>query len=138
MSTTTNKAIMSRFWDELFSQEKVEIVSEIVSDTFQNHSDNPGELPGIAGLIGFVHSIHSAFPDIRIVPEMLLAEGDKVATRWRAIGTHIGEFMGVGPSGKQINFTGTSIHQLTDSKIIAGWDSWDTLTLLQQMGAIPA
>jgi predicted ester cyclase len=80
---------------------------------------------------------HSAFPDLRVTIEDQVAEGDKVATRWRVRGTHQGEMMGVSATGKQVAFTGTQTDYISGGKIVESWSNWDTLGMLGQMGAGP-
>ncbi|MER3404875.1 MAG: hypothetical protein C4289_06680, partial [Chloroflexota bacterium] len=64
--------------------------------------------------------------------------GDKVATRWTAVsGPHKGEFMGIPPTGQQATVTGITISRLADGRIVEEWLNWDTLGLLQQLGAVP-
>ncbi len=82
----------------------------------------------------------AAFPDYQAEHQELIAEGNKVVTRFIGRGTHQGEFMGVAPTGKQITFNGVSIDSIVDGKlsesfIIMGW-----LSILQQLGAttVPA
>jgi predicted ester cyclase len=67
----------------------------------------------------------------------MIAEGDKVAIRWAARGTHQGELLGIQPTGKQATWTGISIYRFADGKIVEAWWSKDVLGLLQQLGVIP-
>jgi steroid delta-isomerase-like uncharacterized protein len=80
----------------------------------------------------------SAFPDLQLTTEDLVAEGEKVAIRntWR--GTHQGAFQGVPPTGKYVTFTGTDLFRVEGGKIAEQWADLDALGLLQQLGAIPA
>ena len=76
-----------------------------------------------------------AFPDIEIVIDDQFAEGDRVANRWRDIGTHTGTFMGIAPTGKRVSFTGISIDRIAGGKVVESWINWDELGLLRQLGA---
>ena len=80
----------------------------------------------------------SALPDLQFTIDGQLAEGDQVATRWTSSGTHEGELMGIGPTGNRVTIEGIVIHRLADGKIQEGWWNWDTMGLMQQLGAIPA
>jgi predicted ester cyclase len=80
---------------------------------------------------------HSAFPDLRVTIEDQVAEGGKVATRWRVRGTHQGEMMGVTATGNQVTFTGTQTDYISGGKIVESWSNWDTLGMLGQIGAAP-
>lgn len=137
MSTEANKAIMRRFWDELFTQGNTEVADEIVGADYLNHDPAPGEQPGRAGLAAFVAHMHAGFPDGRFEVERFVVEGDTVVTRWRATGTHHGAFMGIPATGRAVNITGVAIHRIADGRIVESWGNWDMLGLLQQLGVLP-
>jgi predicted ester cyclase len=67
----------------------------------------------------------------------MIAEGDKVVTKWLAEGTHRGELMGAKPTGKRISVSATVIDRIKDSKVIEHWANRDDLNFLQQIGLIP-
>jgi len=67
----------------------------------------------------------------------MVAEGDKVATRWTMTGTHQGELMGIPPTGVRITVTGISMSRFADGKLAEGWNSYDILGMMQQLGVIP-
>jgi predicted ester cyclase len=79
-----------------------------------------------------------AFPDFKIIADDMLAEGDKVVTRYTIQGTHIGTFMGIAGKGKKLNIKGVQIDKIVDGKRVENWDFPDALGLLTQVGAIPA
>jgi steroid delta-isomerase-like uncharacterized protein len=79
----------------------------------------------------------SAFPDLKLMVEDQIAEGDKVVTRWSATGTHQGELLGIPPTGKQTTATGITIDRIQGGKIVETWTHWDNLGLLQQLGVVP-
>ena len=70
--------------------------------------------------------------------DQIIEQGDKVVARWTATMTHKGEFLGFAPTGKKVTITGTSTQRISDGKIVEGWDNWDQLGLLVQIGAVPA
>ena len=69
--------------------------------------------------------------------EDLIAEGNKIVARWRSHATHQGEYMGIPPSGKEVEFTGISVYRIEAGKIAESWNVEDQLGLMQQIGAIP-
>jgi steroid delta-isomerase-like uncharacterized protein len=77
------------------------------------------------------------FPDVVSTIEDLIAEGNKVVARWRSHATHQGEYMGIPPSGKEVEFTGISVYRIEAGKIAESWNVEDQLGLMQQIGAIP-
>ena len=134
----TNKAILRRFFEELFTAGDLSVADEIVALSYVNHNAVPGETPGRDGLKQFVTDLHTAWADLNFVVEDQVAEGDKVTTRWTVTGTHQGEFAGVPATGKPISVSGTNIHRVTDGQIQEGWLDWDALGMMQQLGVIPA
>jgi predicted ester cyclase len=76
--------------------------------------------------------------DTHFTIEDVIAEGDKVVTRWTARGTHKGELQGIPPTGKQVVVTGIVINRLVNGKLEEGWSNFDALGMLQQLGVIPS
>ncbi len=79
----------------------------------------------------------SAFPDIQIVAEGWVAEGDKVTKIWTAHSTHLGDFMGIPASGNRMEVKGIEVYRVANGKVAEIWASMDVLGMMQQMGAIP-
>jgi predicted ester cyclase len=77
------------------------------------------------------------FPDVVSIIEDLIAEGDKVAARWRARATHRGEYVGVPPTGREVEFTGISVYRIEGNRIAESWTVEDELGLMRQIGAVP-
>ena len=76
------------------------------------------------------------FPDVVSTIEDLIAEGDKVVARWRSRATHRGDYMGIAPSGKEVEFTGISIYRIEGNKIAESWSVEDQFGLMRQIGAV--
>jgi steroid delta-isomerase-like uncharacterized protein len=86
----------------------------------------------------FVSSFLEAFPDISFSVEDLIAERDKVVSRYTGRGTHRGETEEFGPpTGRRIEVEGISIHRIEDGKIVEEWNQYDNLSILQQLGLAP-
>ena len=75
---------------------------------------------------------------MKVTIDYIIEQGDKVVARWTATMTHKGEFLGIAPTGKKATITGTSTQRFSGDKIVEGWDNWDQLGLLVQIGAVPA
>jgi predicted ester cyclase len=138
MSTEENKAIVRRFLEGIFTQGNPDVVDELAGPNFVVHdpSSEGGDVDA-EGVKGSIAWSHSAFPDLRVTIEDQVAEGSKVATRWRVRGTHRGEMMGAVPTGNQVTFTGTQTDYISGGKIVESWSNWDTLGMLHQIGAVP-
>ena len=77
------------------------------------------------------------FPDVANTVEDLIAEGDKVVARWRSRATHQGEYMGIPPTGKEVEVTGITLYRIEGGKIAESWNVEDKFGLLRQIGAFP-
>ncbi|HEY3070527.1 MAG TPA: ester cyclase [Gaiellaceae bacterium] len=134
-----NKMISRRVVEEGFAQGKVELFDDLVAEDVVNHDETlPPEIPpGREGVKALAQGYKMAFPDLVLTVEDQIAEGDKVATRWTARGTHQGELMGIPPTGKEARVTGTTIDRIEDGQIVETWTNWDQVSLLQQLGVIP-
>src|SRR5829696_9398654 len=77
------------------------------------------------------------FPEVTSTIEDLIAEGDKVVARWRSCATHQGEYMGIAPSGKEVEFTGISFYRIEGGKIAQSWNIENQLGLMRQIGVVP-
>ena len=77
------------------------------------------------------------FPDVVSTIDDLIAEGDKVVARWRSRATHRGDYMGMPPSGKEVQIMGISVYRIEEGKIAESWMVEDQFGLLRQIGAIP-
>jgi predicted ester cyclase len=77
------------------------------------------------------------FPDVVSTIEDLIAEGDKVVARWTSHATHRGEYMGIPPTGREVEFTGISVYRIERNRITESWTVEDELGLMRQIGTVP-
>jgi predicted ester cyclase len=84
-----------------------------------------------------VAEIRRAFPDYAGTNVEQIAEGEKVANRFVFLGTHLGEFEGVAPTGKRVEFIGHSIDRVVDGQIVESWIEVDMMGVMQQLGVVP-
>jgi steroid delta-isomerase-like uncharacterized protein len=130
------KEIVRRVIEGVWTDETV--VDELVSDEYVGHDPAmPQPIRGRQGTKDNYRQYSDAFQGAHISVQEQIAEGDTVATRWEARGTHTGEMMGIPPTGREIVVTGQTISKLRDGKVTEEWTNWDTLGMLQQIGAIP-
>ncbi len=134
-ATEANKALYRRLIEEGWNKHNLALLDELYADCVY---DNPatGEIKGEA-LKQFLASMLAAFPDIRFTIEDLVAEGDKVVTRWSGTSTHQGEFMGLAPTGKQVTVSGMTSSRIVGGKNVEERVEMDTLRFFQQLGAVP-
>jgi steroid delta-isomerase-like uncharacterized protein len=117
---------------------KLDEVLDLVADDYVAHV--PGSLEPLRGRDGFrefVNTYLTAFPDGSITVDHQIAEGDFVATRWTARGTNTGELLGMPATGKQATVEGIGYDRIADGMARESWIVWDTLSFMQQLGAIP-
>lgn len=130
-----NKAIYARIVEEGFNKGNLSVTDELVAANHVNHNDN---VHGPEEYKGFITLFRTAFPDLHMTILDQIAEGDKVVNRWTATGTHKGELMGIPPTGKQMEVTGTYTARIVGGKIVEEWGNWDGLGMMQQLGVLPA
>lgn len=134
-----NKALARRLVEEAYNGGRLDVTDELVAGDFVGHDPSlPEEVRGPAGVKELIAGYRAAFPDIHVTIEDQIADGDRVVTRWSVKGTHQGELMGMPATGKQATVTGITIDRIVDGRIAESWDNWDTLGLMQQLGAVPA
>ena len=133
-----NKAIMRRFYEEVFNRGNLTVAEDVFATDFIEHEIFPGMAPGLEGFKQMVSAARAAFTDFRVSADDMLAEGDKVAVRYTTSGTHRGGFMGVAPTGKRVTLTGIDINRFTGGKIVEHWGQSDSLGLMQQLGLVPS
>ena len=132
-----NKALVRRWLAEM-DKRNLHIVDELVAVDYIDHNPPiPDLAPGREGVKQANALLLTAFPDASHTIEDQIAEGDKVVTRWTATGTNQGTLMGIPPSGKRVTITGISITRIANGKAVEDWVNFDTLGMLQQIGAIP-
>jgi steroid delta-isomerase-like uncharacterized protein len=133
-----NKALARREVEEIFTQGKLDVAEEIYTSDFVDHDlVLPREMHGPEEMKEYVGMYRSAFPDLKVTLEDQVAEGDKVVNRWTAQGTHLGEYMGIAPTGKEVRFAGMHISHITqEGKIAENWEVYDLMGLMRQIGAV--
>jgi steroid delta-isomerase-like uncharacterized protein len=133
MSSAENRRLLERFYEEVMSGGNLAFIDEYCSADYVDHDDDL-PAPGREGLKQHVEMIRRGFPDTQVTVEDIVAEGDKVAVRTTARGTHMGEFMGVPPTGKQITISGMDITRFSEGKIVEHWGLVDAMAMMQQLG----
>lgn len=140
MSTEANKELIRKWVDEVLNKRDVSEQSpayELVAADFVGHFPGQPAIEGLEAYRQFGSLYFNAFPDLQIIPEDLIAEGDKVTMRYGWRGTHKRELMGIPPTGKQVITSGISILRVANGKIAEQWDNFDNLGMLQQLGVVP-
>jgi predicted ester cyclase len=133
-----NKAIVRRQEEELHTQGNLDVADEIFAPNYVGHDpSNPQDIRGLEAAKQAAAGYREAFPDLQVIIEDLLAEGDRVAARVRFRGTHQGELEGIAPTGRRVESTGIIVSRIEGGKIAEDWANFDDLGLMRQLGAIP-
>jgi len=131
-------ATMRRLY-ELINAGDIDGFGDLLADNFVEHEALPGLAPTKEGVSAFFRMYVAAFPDLRMVPEDVIASGDKVVARVRVTGTHKGAFMGMPATGRRVEVQLIDIIRFdNDGRAREHWGVFDQLAMMQQLGAIPA
>ena len=130
-----NKLIVQRAYEEVWNQGNVDLVDELVMPDYTRHEiGDPEDTGGIEPFKASVVAIRAAFPDLELIIEDIVAEGDRVATRSRFTGTHQGELMGIPATNRRVDVTAFEIVRIQDGKIAEIWRMGDMTGFMQQLG----
>ncbi len=136
MSTEENKALTRRLLEEPWKN--LDVVDELVDSNYVAYDPAvPAPIRGPEGAKQNFSTYLTAFEGAHITVDDQIAEGDKVVSRWTGRGTHQAELMGIAPTGKPVTVSGITISRLANGKVVEEWINWDTLGMLQQIGAFP-
>jgi len=132
-------AFIRRWFDEVWNKKNLAAVDEMTSPNVIGHGQaEHGTDIGLVEFKSFARQLHAAFPDMRVTIDYVVEQDDKVVARWTTTMTHKSEFLGIAPTEKKVVFTGTTTQKISAGKIVEGWDNWDQLALLVQLGAVDA
>ena len=131
------KEIVRRLTEE--SWKNPSVIDELASADYIGYDPTePEPIRGPAGLKAQLEKYIAAFEGAHVTVDEQVAEGDIVATRWTARGTHTGEIAGVAPTGKEVTVTGLTISRVENGQVVEERSVWDALGMLVQLGAVPA
>lgn len=115
--------------------EALQAMDRYYSPDFVRHGDKRDY--DLGTLKDGIRNLYAGFPDLARKQFDLLAEGDRVAYRWEAAGTHLGEYLGVRPTGKPIRASGMVMCRIANGLVVEEWGSWNKMGLLHDLGIIP-
>jgi steroid delta-isomerase-like uncharacterized protein len=138
VSTNDCVEIVNRFCDEVINARDPTAAEGIVADDFIELDPLPGQDPGREGLQRWLAGWFAAFPDLAWTNEEQIAVDEKVVTRFFWTGTHEQEFMGIPATHSQVKVNGVVIDRVVDGQMVDSRMLMNALSMLQQLGAIPA
>jgi steroid delta-isomerase-like uncharacterized protein len=136
MSTDTNKTVTRRYFEDLWNRQDLALAAELLTPDAVGHVAGT-DFHGPAALRQRVENLCQVYADPRFTVEDQVAEGDRVAVRWTFTGRHVGAFMGVAPTGREVRVTGINLFRLAAGQIAEIWLNADDLGELQQLGVLP-
>ena len=130
-----NKALVQRWFDEVWNKGREAAIGEMLAPHGVVHGVGP-DMIGPEGFKRFHTPYRTAFPDVNVAIDDMVAEGDRVAFRWTATATHKGRLLDFPPTGKRVVFEGMGIVRVDNGLVVEGWNVLDQLGLLRQLGVV--
>lgn len=131
------KAIARRTWEEIFPACDVEALREVVDADSIAHGARPGEPQGFEGVKRTMLWLGRVFADQRWEIHQIVAEDDIVVVRCTHHGRHVGDLMGIPPTGRVVAYDYVHIVRFRDGKGVEHWSVRDDMTLMRQLGVMP-
>jgi steroid delta-isomerase-like uncharacterized protein len=135
MSAELNKALLHRYIEEVWEKENPAAVDNFLAPTYARHRSPTTPPLKREDQKQLLAAFRTAFPDVKITIEDVIAEGDKVAFRSTMRGTHQGEFLGIAPTGQEVTFGLLDVIRIEDGKFVEQWGGPDIYDLMQQLSA---
>jgi steroid delta-isomerase-like uncharacterized protein len=121
-------------FEQVYSEGRIDLIDEILGDGYVCYDPAlPEPARGTDGLKQAVLGFRTAMPDLTFTVDQQVAEGDRVVTAWTASGTHLGELMGIAPTGRHVSMVGVDIERFEHGKIVEVWANWDAFGLYRQL-----
>jgi steroid delta-isomerase-like uncharacterized protein len=133
MSLSANKALIRRFYDEMWNCWRFELADELLGEQIIFRGSLGAIVHGRASFKDYMRLVRAAFPDFDNRIEELIAESDKVVARLTYTGTHDGELLGIAGTGRRISYAGVAILDCHHGQIVRGWVLGDVYGLMQQL-----
>jgi steroid delta-isomerase-like uncharacterized protein len=137
MSVEQNRQLITRYFEEVWNQGRLDVLDEIMAPDYLNHSSSiPDPRPGPADLKPIVKAMREGIPDLKYDILDMVITAEKAAVFLRVTGTHSGTFFGIPPTGKKIDVRQMQIEWIRNGKIWQHWRVTDELSLMRQLGQI--
>jgi steroid delta-isomerase-like uncharacterized protein len=139
MTDTADSGVINRFYEQLINRRDQRTLRELIGENIVMHDPTipGGVLRGREAFAQFVGGLLTAFPDMRMTAEDQVVQGNRVAARWHLRATHSGPLMDIPPTGREVNLEGMDFFTISNGEIVEMWVALDTLSLMQQVGALP-
>ena len=130
-----HREFIRRWFEEVWNKGRASAIDEMMAADAVTHGF--GEKQSVAEFKAFHTAYRDAFPDVHIQTDDITVDGDVVAVRYSGTATHTGNGLGFAATGRPVTFRGMSFVRIKDGKVVEGWNSFDQLGMLQQLGVVP-
>jgi steroid delta-isomerase-like uncharacterized protein len=130
-----NKVLIRRWFEEVWNKGRASAIDEMATSQTMIHGLGP-VAQDVAAFKQFHAAYRNAFPDVKIQVDDVITEGDKVAVRWSGTGTHSGDGLGFAATSRPVQFSGMTIARVDNGKLVEGWNVFDQLGMMQQLGVV--
>jgi steroid delta-isomerase-like uncharacterized protein len=120
-----NKVLVREFLGEAWGKGNMTAVDEFMAADYVEHPRPSNLPPGTEGLKQLIAAYRTAFPDLKVTLDDIFAEGEMVAFRWSVRGTHLGDWLGIPPTGNHVTATGITLFRIANEKVVESWTSID-------------
>ena len=135
-SQDSNTGRMRLFVGQVQEKGRFELIDTLVHPGFRNHTVEPGQRDDRAGIGETVTAMHQAFSGLRVEILHCVGAGELVATHKMFRGRHTGTWLGVPPSGNQVEFRVMDLVRYRDGQWAEHWAVADAVSLLRQTGGL--
>ncbi len=137
MTSASNKALVLAYYQYVVAEGRFEEIPNDIGETYVDHNSSNDAPKGPLAVEAHLRAIRTTFPDFTLRTHEVIAEGEWVALRVTVEGTHLGEWLGIRPSGKRIALRGINLDRVAGGHIVEHWGEADTVGMLVQMGVNP-
>lgn len=133
------ETLLHRWFDEVWNEKREQTIDEMMTDETVHHGLGGAEgdaVRGIEDFKNFHRSFLQIFPDIQVTVEDVVADGEKIAARYTARGTHAGDGLGIAPTNQKVEFTGAGICKVKEGKFVEVWNEIDFMKMYSQLGVL--
>lgn len=130
-----NRVLIKRWFEEVWNKGRTSAIDDMVTSQTMIHGLGP-TARDVGAFKQFHAAYRNAFPDVKIQVDDVITEGEKVAVRWSGSGTHRGDGLGFPATGKAVRFSGMTIVRVDNGKLVEGWNEFDQLGMLMQLGIV--
>ena len=136
--TPDNAALIRRWFEEVWNKGREEAIDEMFDAQGVAHGlgESGQDIRGASEFKPFFRSFRGAFPDLEVVVEDTVSEGDRVAARCSVRARHGGDTLGFAATNRAVEFTGMTIVRVRGGKIFEAWNSFDFMSMFSQLGAL--